>query len=57
MTGAIMHIGTMPDNFFRMLSKHPLTDRGLELFASDWEKARAILREIGEPAGTHKGAR
>lgn len=51
------HIGTMPYKVFEMLFKHPLTNRGLELFASDWEKARAALGEIAEPAGIRKGGR
>jgi transaldolase len=51
------HIGTMPYKVFEMLFKHPLTDRGLEMFESDWQKARATLGEIVEPAGVHKGAR
>lgn len=45
------HIGTMPFKVFEQLFKHPLTDRGLESFLKDWEKARAVLGEIVEPAG------
>jgi transaldolase len=44
------HIGTMPYKVFEMLFKHPLTDRGLDAFLKDWEKARAVLGEIAEPA-------
>ena len=44
------HIGTMPFKVFEQLFKHPLTDRGLEAFLKDWEKARATLGEIIEPA-------
>jgi len=44
------HIGTMPYKVFEMLFKHPLTDRGLEGFLKDWEKARETLGEIFEPA-------
>jgi transaldolase len=44
------HIGTMPFKVFEQLFKHPLTDRGLEGFLKDWEKARAVLGEIVEPA-------
>ena len=50
-------LDTMPYKVFEMLFKHPLTDRGLELFASDWEKARATLGEIAEPVGARRGAR
>lgn len=51
------HIGTMPFKIFEMLFRHPLTDRGLELFLQDWEKARATLGEISEPASMRKSAR
>ena len=46
------HIGTMPFKTFEQSFKHPLTDKGLELFLKDWEKARAELGEIvsAEPA-------
>jgi len=47
----------MPYKLSEMLFKHPLTDRGPELFTSDWEKARAALGEIAEPAGARRGAR
>ncbi len=50
------HIGTMPFKVFEMLFKHPLTDRGLETFLKDWEKARATLGEITETEAMHKGA-
>jgi transaldolase len=49
------HIGTMPFKVFEQLFKHPLTDRGLESFLKDWEKARGVLGEIIEPAATRKG--
>ena len=44
------HIRTMPFKVFEQLFKHPLTDRGLEGFLKDWEKARAVLGDIVEPA-------
>jgi transaldolase len=44
------HIGTMPYKVFEQLFKHPLTDRGLEGFLKDWEKARETLGEIFETA-------
>ncbi|OLD61377.1 MAG: fructose-6-phosphate aldolase [Acidobacteria bacterium 13_1_40CM_2_60_7] len=44
------HIGTMPFKVFEQLFKHPLTDRGLEAFLKDWEKARATLGDILAPA-------
>lgn len=49
------HIGTMPFKVFEQLFKHPLTDRGLEGFLKDWEKAREVLGDIVEPA--RKGGR
>ncbi len=51
------HIGTMPFKVFEQLFKHPLTDRGLEGFLKDWEKAREVLGDIVEPAGVRKGGR
>lgn len=44
------HIGTMPFKVFEQLFRHPLTDRGLEAFLKDWEKARQVLGKIIEPA-------
>ena len=44
------HIGTMPFKVFEQLFKHPLTDRGLEAFLKDWEKARETLGDILAPA-------
>lgn len=44
------HIGTMPYKVFEQLFKHPLTDRGLDEFLKDWEKARETLGEISEPS-------
>jgi transaldolase len=34
---------TMPPKVLWQLSKHPLTDRGLEAFLSDWEKLGAEI--------------
>ncbi len=51
------HIGTMPFKVFEQLFKHPLTDKGLDAFLKDWEKARETLGEIFEPAESHKGSR
>jgi transaldolase len=46
------HIGTMPYKVFEMLFKHPLTDRGLEGFLKDWEKARETLGDVFQSAAT-----
>jgi len=51
------HIATMPFKVFEQLFKHPLTDRGLELFLKDWEKARETLGEIVEPEVPRKAGR
>ncbi len=51
------HISTMPYKVFEMLFKHPLTDRGLEAFLKDWDKARETLGDITEAAGMRKGVR
>jgi transaldolase len=48
------HIGTMPYKVFEMLFKHPLTDRGLEGFLKDWEKARETLGDVFPPAAARK---
>lgn len=49
------HIGTMPFKVFEQLFKHPLTDRGLEGFLKDWEKAREVLGDITAPAAQKAG--
>jgi len=36
-------IATMPYKVFKQLVSHPLTDRGLQGFLADWEKAKAVL--------------
>jgi transaldolase len=35
------HVATLPFKVLRQMVHHPLTDRGIELFREDWEKARA----------------
>ena len=51
------HIGTMPYKVFEQLFKHPLTDRGLEGFLKDWEKARETLGDVFEPASARNPSR
>jgi transaldolase len=51
------HIGTMPFKTFEQLFKHPLTDRGLEMFLKDWQKARETLGEITSPEVARKAGR
>ncbi len=48
-------IATMPYKVFEQLFHHPLTDRGLETFLKDWEKARASLGEIAESTSPETG--
>ncbi len=36
------HVATIPFKVLEQMFKHPLTDRGLEQFLKDWEKAKAI---------------
>jgi len=35
------HVATIPFNVLDLMFKHPLTDRGLEQFLKDWEKAKS----------------
>ena len=51
------HIGTMPYKVFEQLFRHPLTDRGLEGFLKDWEKARETLGDVFEPAAARNPTR
>jgi transaldolase len=51
------HIGTMPFKVFEQLFKHPLTDRGLEGFLKDWEKARETLGDVFEPVAARNPKR
>jgi transaldolase len=51
------HIGTMPYKVFEMLFKHPLTDRGLEGFLKDWEKARETLGDVFKPVSVGSPSR
>ncbi|HKD44963.1 MAG TPA: fructose-6-phosphate aldolase [Candidatus Angelobacter sp.] len=37
------HVATMPFKILDMMFKHPLTDRGLEQFLKDWDKAKVHL--------------
>ena len=37
------HVATVPFKVFQQMVHHPLTDKGIVQFKSDWEKARAAL--------------
>ena len=44
-------IATIPPAVFRKMVKHPLTDRGIESFKNDWEKAQSRAREAAGNIG------
>ena len=37
------HVATLPFKVFQQMVRHPLTDKGIVQFKSDWENARAAL--------------
>src|SRR3954447_10812162 len=39
------HAATLPFKVFQQMVSHPLTDKGIVQFKSDWEKARAALAQ------------
>jgi len=39
------HVATMPVAVFDLLFRHPLTDRGIQMFLDDWKKVEAKARE------------
>jgi transaldolase len=39
------HVATLPFKVFQQMVSHPLTDKGIVTFKSDWEKARAALAQ------------
>jgi transaldolase len=42
----IRHVGTLPPNILRPTFQHPLTDKGLAAFLTDWAKTgQSILGE------------
>lgn len=51
------HVATMPPKVLWQMTKHPLTDKGIEGFLADWAKMPAELRQIvdEEPAATGAG--
>jgi len=45
------HVATLPFKVFQQMVHHPLTDKGLVQFRSDWDKARTALEAgAGTPA-------
>jgi len=51
------HIGTMPYKVFEQLFHHPLTDKGLDAFLKDWEKAKDSLGQVFPEQAKAKSAR
>ena len=39
------HVSTLPFKVLQQMVHHPLTDKGITQFRSDWDKARAALAE------------
>jgi transaldolase len=37
------HVATMPFKVLQQMFKHPLTDKGIQGFLADWEKAKAAM--------------
>jgi transaldolase len=37
------HVATMPFKVLQQMVHHPLTDKGIQQFRSDWDKARKAL--------------
>ncbi len=37
------HVATLPPSVIRQLFKHPLTDKGIEVFMADWEKTKQSI--------------
>ena len=52
------HVATMPPKVLWQMTKHPLTDKGIEGFLADWAKMPAELRRIVDeaPAPATSGA-
>ena len=50
------HVATLPFKVFEQMVAHPLTDRGMAQFRSDWDRARRALEAAAQPAGGAPGA-
>lgn len=37
------HVATLPPSVIRQLFKHPLTDKGIEVFMADWQKTKQSI--------------
>ena len=50
------HVATLPFKVLQQMIHHPLTDKGIVQFRSDWDKARKALAERAEGAPTEARA-
>jgi transaldolase len=50
------HIATLPFKVLQQMVRHPLTDKGITTFRSDWEKARKAAAEKTPAAKTEAAA-
>jgi transaldolase len=50
------HVATLPFKVLQQMVHHPLTDKGIVQFRSDWDKARKTLAEKAEGAKTEARA-
>jgi transaldolase len=50
------HVATLPFKVLQQMVHHPLTDKGIVQFRSDWDKARKALAERSEGAPTEARA-
>ncbi|HEY3523711.1 MAG TPA: fructose-6-phosphate aldolase [Candidatus Limnocylindrales bacterium] len=51
------HIATLPMKVLKQMIRHPLTDKGIVTFRSDWDNARkAAAAKSGQPAASGAGA-
>ncbi|HEU4671801.1 MAG TPA: hypothetical protein VFS32_02770, partial [Candidatus Limnocylindrales bacterium] len=51
------HIATIPFKVLQQMVRHPLTDKGIVQFRSDWDKARkAAAEKSGQSAPAQSGA-
>ncbi len=50
------HIATLPMKVLQQMVRHPLTDKGIVTFRSDWDKARKAAAEKSAPAAQEAAA-
>ena len=49
------HIATLPFKVFQQMVRHPLTDKGIVQFRSDWEAARKAMADKAPTKAAKKG--